>query len=617
MQQMTSPTVSKNRNGLRSMLQVNLQQAYHHDMMKNSNDESSNSNSSPYYKGLTDQSLAIFAPSSPPHHHHDHATIPCYPVTPLPLPSLHPHLSSSGSGAQGQSPYYKGLTDYSLVIGSWSSHNPTSTNPSYHPQSSPYYRGLTDFSLVLHDHPQETEIDPNDGEVEGDLVLIQEDHKTVLTEEVNAKGVLLVEMEVIDATHEEEEPLRERVTVTPDDDDLQDTRTKEDIYHHHQEITSLQEDPNAYQYEWATKHQPQTLEEFICNSDKALQLQALVREGCGCNHFIFEGPPNVGKRSMIRAMLRELFGPQRLQVIEESRDFTLKGEMVDKLQVQIKKSLHHVEINVSETKGYEKHVIADLFNGTYAKTINNSLPCSPDNCQAIVLYETEKLSIESLLYIKWQLEKYKGCNKVFFCCSDESKLHPIKPLCTTLRLSPPSSQEILRILEHIGEKEGKQLSRGLLNKIIFRSRNNLMDILGEEDLILTGWEYDILIISKSMLEEQSPRQLYLIRRKLQSLMIHDVSAEFVYKSLVERLTTLIDASLRSGVAKLDMEYKKVSKIEFEPQKRHSPDQNKQGESNNEKHHESRKRKAIINYLKVEEFIAKFMSWYKNSTTGKY
>ncbi|QHN92737.1 Replication factor C subunit [Arachis hypogaea] len=367
MQEMRSSTVSKNRNGLGSMLQVNvnvnLQQAYHDDMMKNSNDESSNSNSSPYYKGLTDQSLAIFAPSSPPHphHHHDHATIPCYPITPLPLPSHHPHLSSSGSGAQGQSPYYKGLTDYSLVIGSWSSHNPTSTNPSYHLQSSPYYRGLTDFSLVLHDHPQETEIDPNDGEVEGDLVLIQEDHKTVLTQEDIAKGVLLV------ATHEE--------------DDLQDTRTKEDIYHHHQEITSLHEDPNVYQYEWATKHQPQTLEEFICNSDKALQLQALVREGCGCNHFIFEGPPNVGKRSMIRAMLRDLFGPQRLQVIEESRDFTLKGEMVDKLQVQIKKSLHHVEINVSQTKGYEKHVIVDLFNGTYAKTINNSLPCSPDNCQ--------------------------------------------------------------------------------------------------------------------------------------------------------------------------------------------------------------------------------------------
>ena len=39
-----------------------------------------------------------------------------------------------------------------------------------------------------------------------------------------------------------------------------------------------------------------------------------VKEGCGCNHFIFEGPPNAGKRSMIRAMLREVFGADKVQV---------------------------------------------------------------------------------------------------------------------------------------------------------------------------------------------------------------------------------------------------------------------------------------------------------------
>ena len=55
--------------------------------------------------------------------------------------------------------------------------------------------------------------------------------------------------------------------------------------------------------------------------------------------------------------------------------------MVDKLQVQIRKSLHHVEVNLSETKGYEKHVIVDLFKETYGRIINNSLPCSPENCQ--------------------------------------------------------------------------------------------------------------------------------------------------------------------------------------------------------------------------------------------
>ena len=138
---------------------------------------------------------------------------------------------------------------------------------------------------------------------------------------------------------------------------------------------------------------------------------------------------------------------------------------------------------------------------------NLSVTCLPTFLKAIVLYEAEKLSIESLLYIKWLLEKYKGCNKVFFCCSDESKLQPVKPLCTTVRLSPPSTEEvrisnlflfnylirkkkhltkfeffqcfwflnkqILKILEYIGEKEGIKLSRGLVKKIILRSRNNL------------------------------------------------------------------------------------------------------------------------------------------------
>lgn len=126
--------------------------------------------------------------------------------------------------------------------------------------------------------------------------------------------------------------------------------------------------------------------------------------------------------------------------------------------------------------------------------------------KAIVLYEAEKLSIESLLYIKWLLEKYKGCNKVFFCCSDESKLQPVKPLCITLRLASPSTQEVthksqflfpfihslitisrrhqinhhmllrqqlVNILEYIGKEEGIKLSHDLVEKIISRSKNNL------------------------------------------------------------------------------------------------------------------------------------------------
>jgi replication factor C subunit 3/5 len=295
--------------------------------------------------------------------------------------------------------------------------------------------------------------------------------------------------------------------------------------------------------------------------------------------------------------------------------------MVENLQLRLKKPLHHVEVNLSEAKGYEKHVISELFKETYGKVINSSLPCSPENCQAIILYDAEKLSLESVLYIKWMVEKYKGCNKLFFCCSDESRLQPIQSHCTTVRLSSPSTQQIVKILEWIVEEEGIKLSRESIKKIILRSKNNLRqairsleatyrhkNALNEDEFILTGWEDDILNIAKNIIREQSPRQLYAIRRKLQSLMIHDVPPEFIYKSLVDNLTSLVDGSLCSGVSNLHKEYTKGSEIEFESVKHHA--QNKQGGSD-ERSTELTKKNAM-NYLKVEEFIAKFMSWYKNS-----
>ncbi|KAL2346023.1 hypothetical protein Fmac_000023 [Flemingia macrophylla] len=92
------------------------------------------------------------------------------------------------------------------------------------------------------------------------------------------------------------------------------------------------------------------------------------------------------------------------------------------------------------------------------------------------------------------------------------------------------------------------------------------DAIKDDDLILTGWEEDILNIAKEITQEQSPRQLYLIRGKLQSLMIHDVPPDFIYKILVAELTNLADESLRAGIAQLDKEFNRAGEIKFETMK---------------------------------------------------
>lgn len=398
-----------------------------------------------------------------------------------------------------------------------------------------------------------------------------------------------------------------------------------------QEIKEEEEAISLKEFVWANKYQPKALYEFICHKHIVAQLLTKVKEEASAcdNHFIFEGPPGVGKRTMIRALLRELFGHEGVKVTEEYKTFTPKEEMIGSIQVPIKKSAHHVEVNLSQTKGYEKQVIVDLLKETYQTIIlNNSLPCTPKNCQAIIIYEAERLSTELLMYIKWMLERYiKGCNKVFFCCSDESKLQIVKPLCNTFRLSPPSTQEIVEVLKYIGKEEGKELSPEFLVKVVEKSKNNLRqairsleatcrnkDSIKEDELILTGWEDDIANVAKNILQEQSSKQLYTIHVKLQSLMIHKVSPDFVYKNLVSELNSLVDESLKPGLEKLEKEYNhNVYEMKLRSGKHSGQAHNKERELSDERNNELPKKNNARSYLEVEEFIAKFMSWYKSSS----
>ncbi|BFG21346.1 hypothetical protein CerSpe_076200 [Prunus speciosa] len=374
------------------------------------------------------------------------------------------------------------------------------------------------------------------------------------------------------------------------------------------------------EYAWADKYQPLCLEDFICNKDKATQLQALAREG-GCGHFIFEGPPGVGKRTMIWAMLREAFGRDTIHAREEFKAFNLKGEMVGSIEVHVKQSPQHVEVNLSELKGYEKHVIVELMRETQDKTTNKTLPCGLDNCRAIILYEADKLSTDALLYIKWLLERYKGCNKVFFCCSDVSKLQAIKSLCTVVELLPPSKTEIVKVLKFIAKQEGIDLPHELAERFAENSKNNFCLAVRsfeatwkkcypfkENQVILTGWEDNIAAIAKNMIEEQSPKQLYIIRGKLQNLIVHGVCPEFIFQSLVTELKKYLDDSLKDRIESMYDEYNRNDENMFESDKH---DHEEMGKRLND-----HSRKPIKQFLRIEEFIAKFMSCYKGCRNTK-
>ncbi|GAY57928.1 hypothetical protein CUMW_183180 [Citrus unshiu] len=480
---------------------------------------------------------------------------------------------------------------------------------------SPYYKGLTDASLVIN----------------RDRVIVESSSSPGQVAFNNAAAILLHN------TNHMEKPLRERVSESepePESDSIlqpneseiffvEYNSDKDEDHHHHlgknkdtnnskgpEIILENQRDP----FIWANMYQPKTLKDFICNRDRAIQLQGLVKEG-GHGNFIFEGPPGVGKRTMIRAMLREAFGHD-----------TVQGEARGRIQVNIKESSQHIEVNLSDLKGYERHVIVELMKETQSKISTKALQSNvpTDNTRAIILCEADKLSTDALLYMRWLLERYKGLNKVFFCCSDVSKLQPIKSLCTVIQLLPPSKQEIVEVLEFIAEQQGIQLPHQLAEKIADNSKNNLRQAIRsfeasrqmnypfvEGQVILTGWEDDITNIATKIIEEQSPKQLYIIRGKLQNLIEHDVCLHFIFKSLVEELKKHLDAGLHRQLEGLYDEYNIDSGGRFDNEKPFVLGRTR-NEEMGKRHNDPTRNKNIQHFLRIEEFIAKFMSWYKTT-----
>ncbi|KAL6125690.1 hypothetical protein ACLB2K_073744 [Fragaria x ananassa] len=381
------------------------------------------------------------------------------------------------------------------------------------------------------------------------------------------------------------------------------------------------------EYIWADKYQPQCLEDFISNRDKATQLKVLAR-GRGCGHFIFVGPPGVGKRTMIWAMLREGFGRDTINATEEFKAFDLKGEVVGSIKVHVKQSPQHVEVNLSELKGYEKHVIVELMKETQNKIPNKTAStCSLDDCRALILYEADKLSTDALLYIKWLLERYKGRNKVFFCCSDVAKLQAIKTICTVVELLPPSKNEIVEVLKFIAKEEDIDMPHQLAERFAENSKNSCPLAIRsfeatwkkssypfkEDQVVLTGWEDEIADIGKNMIEEQSPKQLYIIRGKLQNLIVHGVSPEFIFKSLVEELKKYLDGNYQVRLEGMYGEFNRNDESMFESDKaltlsRHHEETGKRLNDSSKKN--------IQQFLRIEEFIAKFMSTYKGYMNTK-
>ncbi|PIA58574.1 hypothetical protein AQUCO_00500480v1 [Aquilegia coerulea] len=459
------------------------------------------------------------------------------------------------------SPYYKGLTDSTLYItrqklaGTTSPGRESQGTEATSSSISTVFEKIQEWSTsCFKGGKNDTKVlSPATAKKKPSAIVINDSFSSVNTiaikEAMEFRKKELSSSKVVHANNDEK-PLRERVTVEPVQSLLENRVIM--VEEKGKNVDKIKD----REFVWANKYRPKALKDFICNKDKAKEL---IDKG-GEHGFCTEG-------------------------------------------------------------GYEKHVVIELIKEKYKMGSDQAMQCDSSICHVTILHEADRLSTDTQLYIRWLMERNKGCNKIFFCCHDASKLQTIKSLCKVVQLLPPSTKEIVEVLEFIAEQEGIELPPLLAEKIAENSQHNLRQAirsfeaswqqnspLKENHVIMTGWEEDIANIAKNIIEEQSPKQLYVVRGKLQSLIEHNVSPEFIFSTLVNELKKLLGESSEPKLNALYQEYSREGGRKFNTEKPAVLISNKSGESEG-------KRKNVHQFLRIEEFTAKFMSCYKSSLSS--
>ncbi|KAJ8763204.1 hypothetical protein K2173_025589 [Erythroxylum novogranatense] len=344
---------------------------------------------------------------------------------------------------------------------------------------------------------------------------------------------------------------------------------------------------------WVDKYRPKTLDQVIVHQDIALNLKKLVAEQ-DCPHLLFYGPSGSGKKTLIMALLRQIFGPSAAKGKVENRAWKIDvGTRSIDLELTTVSSTNHVELCPSDVGFQDRYIVQEII-----KEMAKNRPIDTKGkrgYKVLVLYEVDKLSREAQHSLRRTMEKYSSYCRLILCCNSSSKVtEAIRSRCLNVRINSPTDEQIVKVLEFIGKKEGLQVPSGFAARIADKSQRSLRRAIllfetcrvqqypftVNQAIPPMDWEEYISEIASDVMREQSPKRLFQVRGKLYELLTNCIPPEIILKRLLYELLRKLDEELKHEICHWAAYYE---------------------------HRMHMGQKAIFH---LEAFVAKFMSIYK-------
>jgi len=328
---------------------------------------------------------------------------------------------------------------------------------------------------------------------------------------------------------------------------------------------------------WVDTYRPVRLNELVFHRELGEQLRNLVRAG-DFPHLLFYGPSGAGKKTLVSALLRELYGKGVDKVKVETKTWSVAREGATAVDVETTTvaSNYHVEINPSTAKQRDTYVVQEVIKemaATRTASMNGvegegggagaGGSSSARRFKVIVISEADALSKNAQASLRRTMEKYSGsCRLVLWCESASRIIEAVRSRCLCLRVPAPSEEDVGVVLDNVVRREGAgPLPAGLRQRVVKHAGGNMRRALlaletakaqrfpFAEDQALTpvDWEGFVAQVANDMMAEQTPRRLYMVRGKLYDLLVNCIPPTLVFKQLVRELLAKLDAELKHEV----------------------------------------------------------------------
>ncbi|KAH9618688.1 hypothetical protein KSS87_000807 [Heliosperma pusillum] len=270
---------------------------------------------------------------------------------------------------------------------------------------------------------------------------------------------------------------------------------------------------------WVDKYRPKTLDKVIVHEDTALNLKKLVSEQ-DCPHLLFYGPPGCGKKTLIMALLREMFGASADKVKVENKGWKVDaGTRTIEIELTTLSSTHHIELNPSDAGFQDRYIVQEII-----KEMARNRPIDTKGkrgFKVLVLNEVDKLSKEAQHSLRRTMEKYSASCRLILCCNSSSKVtEAVRSRCLNIRVNAPNDEEVVKVLEFIGKKEGLQLPSGFAARVAAKSNRSLRRAIllletcrvqqypftANQAIPPMDWEEYVCEIASDIMKEQSPKR---------------------------------------------------------------------------------------------------------------